>query len=67
MSIPSFIKALFNEQPAFEHGDRVNLVQRGNLARTDGYVVAQSDDGVLIEWPNGGVSVVPVAELLLIS
>jgi hypothetical protein len=66
MSIPSFIKALFDE-PMFEHGERVNLVQRGNLERTDGYVVAQSDDGVLVEWPNGGVSVVPVAELSLIS
>lgn len=66
MSIPTFIKALF-EEPVFEHGERVNLVHRGNLERTDGYVVAQSDDGVLVEWPHGGVSVVPAAELSLIS
>ena len=66
MSIPSFIKALF-EEPTFEHGERVNRVHRGSLQRTDGYVVAQSDDGVLVEWPNGGVTVVPVAELALIG
>ena len=28
--------------------------------------MSQSDDGVLVEWPNGGVSVMPVAGLSLI-
>mgnify|MGYP003383238582 CR=1 FL=1 len=66
MSIPSFIRELF-EQPTFEPGERVNLVHGGNLQRTDGFVVGQTDGGVLVEWPRGGASVVPADELTLIS
>lgn len=65
MSILLFFKALFSE-PTFEPGERVNHVRRGAIQRTDGYVVAHADGGVMVEWPRGGVSVIPAAELSVI-
>lgn len=65
MSIILFIKSLFTD-PTFEPGERVNHVHRGAIQRTDGYVVAQADGGVLVEWPRGGASVIPAGELAVI-
>lgn len=65
MSVILFIKSLFTD-PTFEPGERVNHVRRGSIERTDGYVVAHADGGVLVEWPRGGVSVVPATELSVI-
>ena len=66
MSILLFLKSLF-AQPSFSRGQRVNLVQGGSICRTDGYVVGQSDGGVLVEWPRGGASVVSAIHLSLIG
>lgn len=65
MSVILFIKSLFTD-PTFEPGERVNHVRLGSIERTDGYVVAHADGGVLVEWPRGGVSVVPATELSVI-
>jgi hypothetical protein len=66
MSIILFLKSLF-EQPRFESGARVNHVRGGSLQRTDGYVVGQTDSGVLVEWPRGGRSLLPGGELARIG
>lgn len=66
MSIILFIKSLFATD-RFAPGERVNHIRRGSIQRTDGYVVAQGDSGVLVEWPRGGASVVPVGELSVIG
>lgn len=65
MSVILFIKSLF-DSPKFEAGERVNHVRGGTIERTDGYVVAQADGDVLVEWPRGGASVVPATELSVI-
>lgn len=66
MSILLFLKSLF-AQPSFSTGERVNLIQAGSISRTDGYVVGQTDGGVLVEWPRGGASVVSAHQLTLIG
>jgi hypothetical protein len=66
MSIILFIKSLFKE-PTFKPGERVNHVRRGAIQRTDGYVVAYADGGVLVEWPRGGANVIPATELAVIG
>ena len=66
MSILLFLKSLF-AQPSFTSGERVNMIQSGSIARTDGYVVGQTDGGVLVEWPRGGASVVSAHQLTLIG
>lgn len=66
MTLFLFLKSLF-AQPHFVSGERVNLVQGGSIARTDGYVVGQTDGGVLVEWPRGGASVVSANHLTLIG
>lgn len=64
MSILLFLKSLFLPlQPNFSSGDRVNHVRGGSIRRTDGYVVAHTAAGVLVEWPRGGSSLLPNAEL----
>lgn len=66
MSIIAFIKSLFAEQ-TFIAGERVNHIRRGAIERTDGYVVAKTFGGILVEWPRGGASVIPVTELCVIG
>jgi hypothetical protein len=66
MVIIPFIKSLFTPH-TFVAGERVNHIFRGSIARTDGYVVAQAESGVLVEWPRGGSSVIPVGELSVIG
>ncbi len=64
MSILLFLKSLFaSSQTTFNAGDRVNHVRGGSIRRTDGYVVADTRSGVLVEWPRGGSSLLPNAEL----
>ena len=64
MSILLFLKSLFTaSQNNFNTGDRVNHVRGGAIRRTDGYVVAHTAAGVLVEWPRGGSSLLPNAEL----
>ncbi|HQX60073.1 MAG: hypothetical protein KBF63_12010 [Rhodoferax sp.] len=64
MSILIFLQSLFvSQQPTLNVGDRVNHVRGGAIRRTDGYVVAQTASGVLVEWPRGGSSLLPTAEL----
>lgn len=63
-----FLKSLFaSPQQNFNAGDRVNHIRGGSIRRTDGYVVAQTANGVLVEWPRGGSSLLPHAELAQIS
>ncbi|HDR9105365.1 hypothetical protein P5X00_35540 [Paraburkholderia sp. A2RO-4L] len=47
--------ALFRlfETPKFSSGDRVNLLQDGAVVLFDGVVVAQTRQGVLVDWPTG--------------
>ncbi|WP_291014101.1 hypothetical protein [Hydrogenophaga sp.] len=42
--------------PSFQPGFRVNRMKSGGLDRWDGRVIAQTDDGVLVEWPRNGAS-----------
>jgi len=68
MSILLFLKSLFvTPQQEFHAGDRVNHIRGGSIRRTDGYVVAQTASGVLVEWPRGGSSLLPNGELSQIS
>lgn len=68
MSILLFFKSLFGASyPDLRVGDRVNHVRGGSIRRTDGYVVAQTAAGVLVEWPRGGSSLLPNAELAQIG
>lgn len=48
-----FLKSLF-ETPRFAVGTRVNRLHKGSLDRVDGRVVAQTAEGVLVEWPRNG-------------
>lgn len=66
MSILLFFKSLFSA-PRFESGVRVNHVRGGSVQRTDGYVVGQTEFGVWVEWPRGGRSLLPRAELAQIG
>ena len=66
MSILLFIKSLF-AAPTFKPGERVNHIHGGSIQRTDGYVVAKTVDGVLVEWPRGGFSMIPATELSVIG
>lgn len=49
----TFLKTLF-QTPRFAVGVRVNRFHQGSLDRTDGRVVAQTAQGVLVEWPRNG-------------
>ena len=51
----------------FATGERVNHILRGAIERTDGYVIANTDSGVLVEWPRGGFSMLPKHELSVIG
>lgn len=66
MSFLPFIKSLFAE-PSFKPGERVNHIRGGTMKRTDGYVVAKTENGVLVEWPRGGFSMIPATELSVIG
>lgn len=66
MSFLLFIKSLFAE-PTFNPGERVNHIRGGSIRRTDGYVVAKTENGVLVEWPRGGFSTIPATELAVIG
>ena len=48
-----FFQTMF-QTPRFPVGVRVNRLHQGSLDRTDGRVVAQTDEGVLVEWPRNG-------------
>ncbi len=52
----TFFKSLLT-QPRFEQGVGVNLIDRGDVKRADGIVLAHTSDGVVIEWTRGGTSV----------
>lgn len=62
----AFINSVFAE-PVFNHGERVNLHERGNLVRTDGFVLTQTCGNVLVEWPRGDITYVPSINLTLIA
>ncbi|MGE0350720.1 hypothetical protein [Hydrogenophaga sp.] len=49
----NFLRSLF-QTPRFAAGARVNRMHRGSLDRVDGRVVAQTREGVLVEWPRNG-------------
>ncbi len=66
MHLLLFIKSLFAE-PTFVTGERVNHVRGGTIDRTDGYVIAQTDKGVLVEWPHVGTSFMSASELCVIG
>lgn len=56
MSHQAITKAILNlfAEPSFDTGARVNRVSKGALDRIDGRVVAQTEKGVLVEWPRNG-------------
>lgn len=66
MLVIQFLKSLF-AQPSFTAGERVNQIVGGSVARTDGYVVGQTESGVLVEWPRGGASLVSANQLAAIG
>jgi hypothetical protein len=69
-SIAAFIQSLLTiPSPALKlaAGERVNHIRRGSIERTDGYVIANTDSGVLVEWPRGGFSMLPKHELTVIG
>lgn len=47
------LKSYF-QTPQFPAGARVNRLNKGSLDRVDGRVVAQTEEGVLVEWPRNG-------------
>lgn len=47
------LKSYF-QAPQFAAGARVNRLHKGSLDRVDGRVVAQTEEGVLVEWPRNG-------------
>lgn len=47
------LKSYF-QTPQFPAGARVNRLNKGSLDRVDGRVVAQTEEGVLVEWPRDG-------------
>jgi hypothetical protein len=60
------LKSMFAE-PTFKPGERVNHIRGGAIQHTDGYVVAKTANGVLVEWPRGGSSMIPATELTVIG
>ena len=42
------------QRPRFNACARVNRFLQGSIDRVDGRVVAQTDEGVLVEWPRFG-------------
>lgn len=56
MSTPTIWDSLLNlfKAPVFEPGVRVNRLSRGVMDRIDGHVLAQTPQGVLVEWPRKG-------------
>lgn len=67
MQVLFFLKSLFTAATTtFAPGERVNLVRRGSILRTDGYVIAHTNKGVLVEWPRAGSSFVHSSELTAI-
>ena len=66
MNFIPFIKSFFTET-SFKAGERVNHIRRGAIERTDGYVVAKTEMGILVEWPRGGTSIIPASELSVIG
>ncbi|MBA4264869.1 MAG: hypothetical protein C0453_07305 [Comamonadaceae bacterium] len=44
----------FFQSPKFNPGVRVNRFHKGSIDRVDGRVVAQTSEGVLVEWPRFG-------------
>lgn len=48
-----FLKSLL-QTPRFASGARVNRFLRGQMDRVDGWVVTQTHDSVLVEWPRFG-------------
>jgi hypothetical protein len=66
MHIFLFLKSFF-AQPVFVAGERVNHVRGGTMDRTDGYVIGQTDKGVLVEWPRTGICFVSASELSVIG
>lgn len=66
MSIIFFLRSLFYT-PEFAVGRRVNAVRHGTVERADGYVVAHTPHGVLVEWPCGSTSLMNTSELSLIG
>lgn len=68
MQVLFFLKSLFTVASAtFTPGERVNLVRRGSIERTDGYVVAHTAEGVLVEWPRAGASFAQASDLSVIG
>jgi hypothetical protein len=69
-SLAALIQSLFAADTStlkFTAGERVNHIRRGTIERTDGYVIANTDSGVLVEWPRGGFSMLPKHELTVIG
>lgn len=69
-SITALIQSLLTTSTPtmqFSTGERVNHIRRGAIERTDGYVIANTDNGVLVEWPRGGFSMLPKHELSVIG
>lgn len=69
-SLATFIQSLFSNESStlkFTTGERVNHIRRGAIERTDGYVIANTESGVLVEWPRGGFSMLPKHELTVIG
>jgi hypothetical protein len=66
MHVFQFLKTIFAE-PTFQRGDHVNLVHAGTIDRTDGYVIAHTDKGVLVDWPGRGSSFMAPSELSVIG
>lgn len=62
----TFIKSLFLD-PIFVPGERVNYIRGGSIQRTDGYVVGQTRNGVLVEWPREGASLMAATDLAVIG
>lgn len=70
MIVIALIRRLLNslfKEPEFAPGSRVNHVPRGILTNTDGYVLAQTSSGVLVEFRGHGPRFISAGELCQIG
>ena len=63
----SFLAFLFRKPFPLNPGTPVNRVSQGRVDRFDGVVLAQTDEGVIVEWPRYGCSVEDRSQLAVIA
>ena len=66
MGLIAFILARYAPRAQFRPNDRVNMVEHGSVTRFEGVVIADTPQGVLVDWPKGGSRLSDPGELVLL-